>query len=265
MELNKIYNEDCLATMKRMPDNFIDMVMTSPPYDNLRKYNGFSFDFESTATELFRVMKDGAVCVWVVGDSTINGSESATSFKQALFFIQCGFRLHDTMIYLKNNFIQLNHNRYEQCFEYMFCFSKGKPKTFNPIKEKCIGAGKVYNKERKGYCSTVKEGANRRRAEIIVTNETKIKSNIFNYSCGSEKANHPAPFPTDLAKDQIFSWSNENEIVYDPFMGSGTTAIQCHLQNRIFIGSEISTEYFTSSTKKIAPYLEQTIITFPTH
>lgn len=126
--INQNYNEDCLETMARMPDNYLDLTVTSPPYDGLRKYNGYSFDFESVAKELYRVTKDGGVVVWVVGDATVKGSESGTSFRQALFFKECGFNLHDTMIYRKANYIPLTHKRYEQEFEYMFIFSKGETK-----------------------------------------------------------------------------------------------------------------------------------------
>ena len=132
--INKILNMDCIEGMKLLPSNCIDLTVTSPPYDNLRTYNGYSFDFETTANELFRITKEGGVVVWVVGDSTVKGSESGTSFRQALYFKDIGFNLHDTMIFQKKNPIPQNHNRYEQCFEYMFVFSKGKPKTFNPIR-----------------------------------------------------------------------------------------------------------------------------------
>ena len=145
MEVNKIYNENCLDTMARMPNGFVDLTVTSPPYDNLRTYNGYSFDFEAVAKELYRVTKQGGVVVWVVGDATIKGSESGTSFRQALFFKEIGFNLHDTMIYAKNNPIPLNHNRYEQQFEYMFVFSKGKPNTFNAIKVRTKTGGKEYS------------------------------------------------------------------------------------------------------------------------
>ena len=134
LELNKIYCGDCLQVMQDIPDKSIDMVLTSPPYDNLRDYKGYTFDFAGIAKELYRVVKDGGVVVWVVGDATIKGSETGTSFKQALYFKEIGFNLHDTMIYQKQFYVPLTHNRYEQCFEYMFIFSKGKPKTFNPIK-----------------------------------------------------------------------------------------------------------------------------------
>ena len=146
MELNKIYNENCLDTMARMPDGFVDLVVTSPPYDGLRDYKGYSFDFEAIAKELFRVIKIGGIVVWVVGDATIDGSETGTSFRQALGFMGIGFKLHDTMIYRKKNPMVQTHNRYEQCFEYMFVFSKGKPKTFNPIFEKTLYAGAVKNR-----------------------------------------------------------------------------------------------------------------------
>lgn len=135
LELNKIYNMDCIEGMKMLPDECIDLTVTSPPYDNLRTYNGFEWDFEATAKELFRVTKQGGVVVWIVGDSTIKGSETGTSFKQALFFKECGFNLHDTMIWQKISPFQ-HKNRYISCFEYMFIFSKGKPKTANLIRDR---------------------------------------------------------------------------------------------------------------------------------
>ena len=142
MEINKCYNENCLDTMSKMPDGFIDLTVTSPPYDNLRTYNGYSFDFESVAKELFRVTKQGGVVVWVVGDATIKGSETGASFRQALYFKDIGFNIHDTMIYHKPAVpFDPKCNRYWQCFEYMFVFSKGKPRC-NYIKEPCKNAGK---------------------------------------------------------------------------------------------------------------------------
>lgn len=138
MQINKVYNENCLDTMSRMPDNFINLTVTSPPYDNLRDYKGYSFDFEPIADDLFRVTKQGGVVVWIVNDATVNGSETGTSFKQALYFKEIGFNLHDTMIYLKPNFSAVGalKTRYAPVFEYMFVLCKGKLKTFNPIKDK---------------------------------------------------------------------------------------------------------------------------------
>ena len=243
--LNKVFNEDCLCTMSKIPDNFIDLIITSPPYDKLRKYNGYIFDFESIAKEIFRIVKQGGVVVWVVNDSTIKGSETGTSFKQALYFKEVGFKLHDTMIFAKNNFIPLTHNRYEQQFEYMFIFSKGKPKTFNPLLEpsKCFGKintwGFYKGKDEKNYANRFRENQ-----EKIPYKEYKYKSNIWYYSTGSKKSlSHSAAFPEKLVEDHILSWSNINDIVFDPMCGSGTVAFVAKKNKRNYIASEISAEY----------------------
>ena len=249
--INEIFVENCLDTMKRMPDGFVDLVVTSPPYDNLRTYDGYSFDFEAIAKELFRVVKTGGVAVWVVGDATKNGSESGTSFKQALFFKEIGFNLHDTMIYAKNNPIPLTHNRYEQQFEYMFIFSKGKPKTFNPrLKHnKTVGGsiGRFYQKANDNHTSK----ANTDKP----IKEMSIENNIWFYSVGRNKYKHPAPFPEQLAIDHIVSWSNAGDVVFDPFMGSGTTAKAAILTGRRFIGSEVSAEYVGIANERIKGYV----------
>jgi site-specific DNA-methyltransferase (adenine-specific) len=248
MEINKIYNENCLDTMAKMPDGFVDLTVTSPPYDNLRTYNGYSFDFEAVAKELYRVTKQGGVVVWVVGDATIKGSETGTSFRQALWFKDCGFNLHDTMIYRKINYVPLTHNRYEQEFEYMFVFSKGSPKTFNPIKIPCATKGQIRNRKN----SNKEEGsAVRNRNEVTVTKSEKIKGNVWGMPVSNTKYNHPAIFPEQLAQDHIMSWSNEGDLVYDPFMGSGTTAKMAILNKRNWIGSEISQEYCEIAEKRI--------------
>ena len=242
MELNKIYNENCLETMAKMPDNFIDLTVTSPPYDNLREYKGYSFAFEEIAKELFRITKQGGVVVWVVNDSTKNGSESLTSFKQSLYFKEIGFNVHDTMIYAKNSYMPLTHNRYEQQFEYMFVFSKGKPETFNPIMIPSLTAGTKRN--RGGSKANETTYAERLREEKTTVNSEKQKPNIWFYDVGkNDKTKHNAPFPEQLAQDHIISWSKENDLIYDPFMGSGTTAKMAILNNRKYIGSEISEEY----------------------
>lgn len=243
--VNKIHNENCLDTMAKMPDNFIDLTVTSPPYDNLREYKGYSFDFENIAKELYRITKNGGVLVWIVGDATMNGTESGTSFKQALFFKEIGFNLHDTMIYQKVNYVPLTHNRYEQSFEFMFVLSKGKPKTFNPIRIPCKQAGKVekYGLERRKNHGSKHAMRLYDETEFKATKETKIAPNIFSYTLGREKTGHPAPFPEQLAKDQVLSWSNENDLIYDCFMGSGTIAKVSIINNRNYIGSEISSEY----------------------
>ncbi len=247
MELNKIYNMDCLEGLRMLDDNCIDLTVTSPPYDDLRTYNGYSWDFESIAKELYRVTKEGGVVVWVVGDKTINGSETGTSFKQALFFKEIGFNLHDTMIYAKENWIPLTHNRYEQQFEYMFVFSKGKPKTFNPLTIPTIHNGKLITRSQDNHGEN-KSVRDRKYSKI--TSKEKRRPNIWTYKIGTNCTTkdkvafkHPAIFPEQLAHDHIISWSNDGDVVMDIFMGSGTTAKMCKLTNRNYIGFEISKEY----------------------
>ena len=255
MEINKIYNENNLETMAKMPDSFVDLVVTSPPYDDLRTYNGYSFPFEEIARELFRIVKDGGIIVWVIGDSTKNGSESGTSFKQALFFKEIGFNIHDTMIYKKKRIVPLTHNRYEQSFEYMFVFSKGKPKTFNPIMVDCIYAG-TETWGNPSFHKTSSSGLVQVEKKKI--NDKKQKENLWEYLNAKDKNfKHPAPFPEELASDHIISWSNENDLIYDPFMGSGTTAKMAILNNRNWIGSEISTEYCEIINKRLENHISQ--------
>lgn len=224
-----------------MPNDFIDLTVTSPPYDNLRTYNGYSFDFENVAQELYRVTKDGGVVVWVVGDATIKGSETGTSFRQALFFQKLGFNIHDTMIYRKKRIVPLTHNRYEQGFEYMFVFSKGKPKTFNPIMVDCIYAGtETWGKP--SFHKTNSSGLIKVEKKKI--NAKKQKDNVWEFLNAKDNTNkHPAPFPEQLANDHIISWTNQGDLLYDPFMGSGTTAKMSIANQRDWIGSEISSEY----------------------
>jgi len=237
--MNVIYNEDCLETMKTMSDNFIDLTVTSPPYDDLRTYNGYSFDFKTVASELYRVTKQGGVVVWIVGDSTVKGSESGTSFRQALGFKDAGFNLHDTMIWRKTNPMpKVKTKRYFDVFEYMFILSKGQPKTFNPLMQPTKLGGKTYD-------STVKKitkGKERERKTFILNTE-RYKDNIWECAIAQNKTEHPAVFPESLVADHIITWSDEGDIVYDPFIGSGTTAVAARSLNRNCIGSEISQEY----------------------
>lgn len=259
IEINKIYNESNLDTMSRMEDESIDLTVTSPPYDKLRDYDGYEWNFELVAKELYRVTKIGGVVVWVVNDSTINGSETLTSFKQAIFFREnCGFNLHDTMIYERFSAYPPG-NRYFQNFEYMFILSKGKPSTVNLLKDRKnnnIISGGLKKRQKNGEL-VGPDG--RRKFEA-----NGIRSNIWEYSVGGGISSsddiafdHPAIFPEQLAKDHILSWSNERELVYDPFMGSGTVAKMCILTNRNYVGSEISQKYCNIAEKRIAPYKQQ--------
>jgi DNA modification methylase len=253
LELNHIYAMDCVEGMKMLPDECIDLTVTSPPYDNLRTYKGYSFDFEAVANELHRITKPGGVVVWVVGDATINGSETLTSFRQALYFKKIGFNVHDTMIYQKENPLPRQRNRYEQAFEYMFVFSKGKPKTTNLIKVPCKQAGNI----RLGSARDNNQDALIRNKPRTVASE-KIKPNVWvinssGYATTKDKIafKHPAIFPEALARDHILSWSNPGDIILDPFMGSGTTAKMALLNNRKFIGFEISPEYVEIANKRL--------------
>lgn len=236
---------DCKEKLKEIENNVIDMTITSPPYDNLRKYDGYNFDFENIAKELYRITKPGGVVIWIVGDSTKNGSESGTSFNQALYFKKIGFNIHDTMIYKKINAMPLNHNRYEQEFEYMFCFSKGKPKTFNPIMIPCKYAGMENWGKPTYYKNDDGELIEMKRKSI---KDNKIHGNIFEYRVGSttstKQYKHPAMFPEQLVIDQIKTWSNEKDIILDPMMGSGTSGEIALKLNRDFIGIDISERYY---------------------
>ena len=245
--------------MARMPDGFIDLVVTSPPYDNLRKYNGYSFDFEAIAKELFRVVKVGGVVVWVVAVATVNGSETGTSFRQALYFMSLGFNLHDTMIYQREKIPQ-EHTRYQQHFEYMFVFSKGTPSSFSAIRVQANKAGQKASK----HSERNKEGVVKYARTTSHYAETKVIGNVWKYHCGYMHTTkdeiafeHPAMFPEKLAKDHILSWSNEGDLVYDCFGGSGTVAKMAHLEKRNWILSEISSEYAELAAKRIDPYLRQ--------
>jgi DNA modification methylase len=252
--LNQIVCGDCVYTMSRIDDKSIDLTITSPPYDGLRKYNGYSFDFECVAQELYRITKQGGVVVWVVGDATVKGDETGTSFRQALYFKSLGFRLHDTMIYKKLNPPPIQHNRYEGSFEYMFVFSKGKPRTFNPIMIPCKLAGVVLGGQlRNGG----KDHYSPKKRQPAATH--KKRENIWEYNPKrNDRTGHPAVFPEQLAHDHILSWSNENDIILDPFCGSGTTCKMAMLLNRNYIGIDISPEYCQLAEQRIAQY-ERTV------
>jgi len=246
--------------MRQFDDDIIDLTLTSPPYDNLRTYKGFVFPFEDIAQELYRITKPGGIVVWVVNDATIKGSETGTSFKQALYFKEVGFNLHDTMIFQKTNPIpQIYRLRYNGIFEYMFVFSKGKVKTHNAIRVDCLHAGlKLNGTTYKNYS----KGEQKRGKMAKPVKKTKIKGNIWQYVVGKkaedqEAKGHPAPFPCALARDHINSWTNEGDLVLDPMNGSGTTAISALKLNRDYIGIDMSSEYCELARTRIANYESQ--------
>ena len=240
--------------MKNFPENTVDLTVTSPPYDNLRTYKGYSFRFEEITKELFRITKEGGIVVWVVGDATIKGSETGTSFKHALQFMESGFNLHDTMIFRKRNPIpQIYRKRYNNEFEYMFVFSKGVVKTHNPIKVDCLHAGlKLNGTTYKNYS----KGEQKREKMAKPVKKQKIKGNIWSYVVGKNKEDqeakgHPAPFPCKLVEDHIISWTNPEDLVLDPMCGSGTTCKVAKNNGRNFIGIDTSFEYCEMARKRL--------------
>jgi len=252
IDLNRIYNENCIETLRRMPDDFLDMTLTSPPYDDLRVYNGYELPVKAITRLLFARTKPGGVVVWVVADRTVDGSETLTSFGHAFAFREAGFRLHDTMIYAKNNPIPSDcGRRYRQAFEYIFCFSKGTPKTFNPITQPIAAKQKAFKSFR-----ITKTGRNDLAHDHTPPKERKV-NNIFHYNVGSASATdkvafeHPAIFPESLARDQILTWTNPGDLVYDPFLGSGTTAKIAEQLNRNWLASEISAEYYDLAMNRL--------------
>ena len=249
---NQVIQGDCLEVMKDMAENSVDMILTSPPYDNLRDYKGYTFNFEGIAREIYRVLKDGGVCVWVVGDATIKGSETGTSFKQALYFKEIGFNLHDTMIYDKGYAPNPSTSRYNQSFEYMFVFSKGQPQCINLLREARTTTG-----NRK---STIRLKDGTTKTEDRILNEDRVKRNIWFIDNGYMRTSkdkdsflHPATFPEELASKHIESWSNKGDLILDPMAGSGTTLKMAKKNGRNYIGIEISPEYIEIINKRLTP------------
>jgi DNA modification methylase len=254
-----LHQGDCLEVMRGFDDEIIDLTVTSPPYDNLRTYNGYVFDFEGIAQQLYRVTKPGGVVVWVVGDATINGSETGTSFRQALYFKDvCGFNLHDTMIYRKLNGAMGSNYTYLQEYEYMFVLTKGTPATVNFIRDRknveC--SNKSTPKKKSDATGSLVE------RHIVKRAEYGRRKNIWDYPVGGpqELGYHPAPFPEALARDHILSWSNPGDLVFDPMMGSGTTGKMAVKYQRRFLGIEISEEYFAIAQKRINQAKQQMIM-----
>ena len=254
----KLLHGDCLERMREIPDGSVDLTVTSPPYDNLRTYAGtlvWNEDiWKSVISELHRITKEGGVVVWVVGDATIKGSETGTSFRQALYFKEVGFNLHDTMIWEKSTFSAVGalKTRYAPVFEYMFIMVKGKLKTFNPIKDK---KNKHFGVKHSGTYrkpdGTTKEVVGKSKGKVV--SEFGQRHNVWQIN--EEKVLnklHPAVFPEQLANDHIISWSNEYDLVFDPFMGSCTTGKMAKLNNRRFIGVEKFEEYFNIACDRIS-------------
>ena len=241
---------DCVEFMSEMDAGVVNLTVTSPPYDNLRDYKGYSFDFESIAKQLYRVTKPGGIVVWVVGDK-INGGRTLTSFRQGIFFQEIGFQMHDVMIYQKKNTPFMRSNAYTNCYEFMFVLSKGKPNTFNPLMTKTVRHGEemlVYNKK--------SDGVNKKVLKAL--KKEKTRTNIWSYAVGLGGTTkdriafkHPAVFPEKLAEEHILSWTDPDDLVFDPMCGSGTTGKMALIHRRRFIGVDISEEYIAIAKKRV--------------
>lgn len=255
----KLFNDECNIKMKQWPDNLVDLTVTSPPYDNLRTYNGFEFDYRSILMELFRITKIGGVVVWIVSDQTIDGNESGSSFLQALYAKEIGFKLHDTMIWDKQEFSATGSLkvRYASVFDYMFIFSKLYVKTFNPIKDR---TNVSYGRTKHGTVRQI-DGSTKPQSNLgKPINEFGQRHNIWRINAEKHRIyKHPAMFPIELVKDHILSWSNENDLVLDPMMGSGTTGVASLTTNRRFLGIEISSEYFSIAKDRIEKAYQESV------
>lgn len=248
----EIYNMDAENASELIERESVDLVVTSPPYDDLRKYNGVGNTwnkdkFKSIALALWDVLKPGGVVVWVVNDKVENGGKTGTAFEQALYFRDIGFKINDVMIWQKKNPMpQVRQPRYNQVFEYMFVLSKGKPKTFNPIMVPCKCSGQDYD-------STCKNmgGENGRTKKHFKINDEKVDSNIWEIAVSQNKTIHPAVFPYEIPYRHIKSWTNEGDVVLDPFMGSGTTGLAALDLGRKFIGIELNNDYFELSKQRL--------------
>ena len=250
--MSELHKGDCLEVMKEIKKDSVDLTVTSPPYGDLRSYNGNNklwgaHVWKELMIDLFKVTKQGGIVVWIAQDKCINGGESGESFKQALFAMECGFRLYDTMIWNKPSPQAPTESRYYDVFEYMFIFSKGKPKTLNLLKDrKNKSAGAVSSKETRS-CREDRKLTGKKRTVA----EFSRRFNVWNISRGRNKTSHPAVFPEQLANDHVLSWSNEGDVVLDPFMGSGTTGVACKNLNRNFIGIELDEKYFNIARDRI--------------
>jgi site-specific DNA-methyltransferase (adenine-specific) len=241
--------------LKTLPTESIDMIITSPPYGTMRKYNGYSFDFESIAFQLFRLIKPGRCIVWVMGDQTIDGCENLMAFKQANYFKQLGLNI-ETMIYEKKSFLPQNINRYNHVFEYMFVMSKGAIKVFNPV----MVDRKFFDSRTTKKMHRSSDGVFKKEGHLLTTPQVKL-TNVWKIACAGgqsskdkEAYQHPAIMPEELAENHILSWSNPGEIILDPLCGSGTSLKMAGLHGRKYLGIDSSQEYCDLAKNRLKKY-----------
>ncbi len=260
LPLNKIICGDCVEVLKSIPDNSIDLVVTSPPYDGIRKYNGFSFNLHSTGKELFRVLKDGGIIAMVIQDQTKNFGKSLTSFKTIIDWCEnVGFKLFETIIYKKHGAEGAWWTkRFRVDHEYIPIFLKGeRPAYFNkePLKIPSKHGGKTMT-----GCATRLTNGKTLKSKRVFINPMKCRGTLWDYTtCGDGtrlKHQHPATFPDKIPVDFIRCFCPKNGIVLDPFIGSGTTALAAIQLNRNYIGIDISKEYCELAKKRIREEIE---------
>ena len=268
--LNRTHCGDAAKMLAELPDACVDLTVTSPPYDDMgadfvpipkkgmRKYDGYQWDFMKIAKQLYRVTEDGGIVVWIVAPPTVGGSESLVVEYQKIFFRECGFKIHDTMIY-RTEGLTMNHNRYEQETEYMIVLVKGNIATFNPIMVPCKWYGRDSDRTGTRYSEHDEPGTKRRSGKLRNNiHSEKIKGNVWKYVVGGGHTTkdkytrpHPARFPEALARDHILSWSHPGDLVLDPFSGSGTTGKMAVQLGRQFLGFEISQKYCDMANRRI--------------
>jgi site-specific DNA-methyltransferase (adenine-specific) len=244
-----LYLADCRDVLPTLSG--INGAITSPPYENLRAYGSAPpCDTFAVIREIAAVLGMGGVCMWNVADQVVNGGESGTSFKQALHAMDCGLRLHDTMIYCKEGVTFPDSNRYHPAFEYMFVFSKGVPRHFNGIADwrNKWGGSPMHGTDRQpsGDVTPI-NGIGRPVLSYGLRRNWWPLANAYT----GETKGHPAPMPYEMAAGHVLTWTAPGDTVLDPFMGSGTTGIACARLGRRFVGIEIEPRYFDLACRRI--------------
>jgi len=249
--MNKLICCDCVEGLKTLPTGSIPLVITSPPWDDLRQYCGFDWDFKTTAEELHRVISPRGVCCWHVADQVSNGTESLTSFKQALYFRSIGFLVNTLVI---DQHIPNRHlHRYGQTVQFVFVLSKGNPKVFHPIKDvPNASAGHV-----RPFNNRDVDGTQRYQYDPPPISDFRCRSAVWWISAGGHSdgditRHHPAVFNERLVKDLMVSFSDAGQVVLDPFSGVGTVAVVALKEGRRYLGFEISPQYHALSLKRVA-------------
>ena len=250
--LDTIICGDCLEVMKLLPDGCVDCVVTSPPYGDIRDYTSGRADCFAVIAEIARLLTPGSVCMWNEADQVIDGSESGESFRHALHAKECGLRLHDTMFYCKEVVTYPNANRYHPCVEYMFIFSKGRPARFNGIRDvKNKWAGTVFHGTDRLADGTTRHCNSSGKGKMIPEYGLRRNWWVVPAYGSPETCGHPAPMPMSIARDHITTWTYPDNLILDPFCGSGTTCVAAKRLGRRYIGIELDPGYCESARARV--------------